>query len=186
MSMKEGEEHRTVWEGKYLRVKVCGTWEYAERPNSPAGIVIVAVTSEGKLLLTEQYRVPMGKNVIELPAGLSGDDQYCGEEFVAAAKRELLEETGYEAAEWEQLTGGPPSAGLSNEHLVIFRGRNLRKTAAGGGHGSEQIVVHEVALADVEDWLRERERQGVSIDPKIFVGLYFIAQESRGRGGIWR
>src|SRR5688572_22580058 len=71
--------HQIVWEGKYLRVKVCGTWEYAERPNSPAGIVVIAVTPEGNLLLTEQYRVPMGKNVIELPAGLSGDESYGGE-----------------------------------------------------------------------------------------------------------
>src|SRR5688572_29314562 len=113
------EAHKTGWEGKYLRIKVCGNWEYAERPNSPAGIVIVAVTSAGKLLLTEQYRVPLQKSVIELPAGLAGDEEYGGEEYVEAAKRELREETGYEAAEWEELAGGPPSAGFSNE-IVVF------------------------------------------------------------------
>jgi ADP-ribose pyrophosphatase len=174
------EEHKTVWEGKYLRVKICGHWEYAERPNSPAGIVIVAVTPAGKLLLTEQFRIPVGKNVIELPAGLAGDEQYSGEEFVAAAKRELFEETGYEAAEWEELTaGGPPSAGFSNEIVVFFRGKKLRKIGAGGGHGSEKILVHEVPVAEVAAWLAAREKDGVSIDPKIFAGLYFLERDRR-------
>ena len=125
-----------------MRVRVCGTWEYAERLNSPAGIVIIAVTPEDRLLLTEQYRVPMQKNVIELPAGLAGDEQYGGEESVEAARRELREETGYEAAQWEQLMGGPTSPGLSNEVVIFFRGRNLRKVCSGGGTGDEKIHVH--------------------------------------------
>lgn len=168
------EEHKIVWEGKYLRVRVCGTWEYAERPNSPAGIVIVAVTPENKILLTEQYRVPMQKNVIELPAGLAGDGNYHGEEFVEAARRELREETGYEAAEWEQLAGGPTSAGLSNEIVVFFRGRNLRKIGEGGGSGDEKIHIHEVPLNDVRAWLRRKEHEGVAVDPRIYAGLYFL------------
>lgn len=168
------DEHRTVWEGKYLRVKVCGRWEYAERPNSPAGIVIVAVTPEGRLLFSEQYRVPVGQNTIELPAGLAGDDHYNGEEFVSAAKRELLEETGYEAGQWEQLAGGPPSAGLSNEMVVFFRATNLRKVADGGGEGPEDIKVHAIPVAEVPGWLKQKEREGLLVDPKIYVGLYFL------------
>lgn len=170
-------EHRTVWEGKYLRIKVCGRWEYAERPNSPAGIVIVALTPERHLLFTEQFRIPVGKRTIELPAGLAGDDHYSGEEFVVAAKRELLEETGYEAAEWEQLAGGPPSAGLSNEMVVFFRARGLRKVGEGGGEGHhEEILVHSVPLSQVPAWLKEKEREGLLIDPKIFAGLYFLRE----------
>ena len=169
-------EHKTVWEGKYLRVKVSGHWEYAERPNSPAGIVIVAVTPERKLLLIEQFRIPVQKNVIELPAGLAGDEHYSGEEMVAAAKRELLEETGYEAAEWEELAGGPPSAGFSNEIMFFYGGKNLRKVGAGGGHGSERITVHEVPLEEVPGWLKKKEKEGVSIDPKVYAGLYFLGR----------
>lgn len=170
------EEHRTVWEGKYLRVKVCGRWEYAERPNSPAGIVIVALTPDGCLLFSEQHRVPVGRNTIELPAGLAGDDHYSGEEFVAAARRELLEETGYKADEWEQLAGGPPSAGFSNEMVVFFRARKLRKVAEGGGEGPEDIKVHAIPLAEVPRWLKEKESAGLLIDPKIYAGLYFLQQ----------
>jgi ADP-ribose pyrophosphatase len=173
--MTPPQPHKVVWEGKYLRVKVCGNWEYAERPNSPAGIVIIAVTPEGNLLLTEQYRVPMAKNVIELPAGLSGDESYGGEEFVTAAKRELLEETGYEAADWQQLAGGPPSAGFSNEQVVFFLAKNLRKVASGGGHGSEKILIHHVPCKDVPRWLHQQAHDGLSIDPKIYAGLYFLS-----------
>jgi ADP-ribose pyrophosphatase len=167
-------EHRVVWEGKYLRAKVAGHWEYAERPNSPAGIVIVAVTDDGELLLTEQFRIPVQKNTIELPAGLSGDDHYHGEQYVEAARRELQEETGYKAETWEELTGGPPSAGLSNEVVVFYRARNLRKVSEGGGEGPESIRVHHVPLRDVRNWLKAKEREGLMIDPKIFVGLYFL------------
>jgi ADP-ribose pyrophosphatase len=168
------EEHRTVWEGKYLRVKMCGRWEYAERPNSPAGIVIIALTPERELIFTEQYRVPVKKRTIELPAGLAGDEHYSGEAFVSAARRELLEETGYEAEHWEELGGGPPSAGLSNEMVFFFRARNLRQTGQGGGEGSEQIEVHKVPLADVKSWLDAKAQEGLLIDPKIFAGLYFL------------
>jgi ADP-ribose pyrophosphatase len=168
------EEHKIVWEGKFLRVKVAGHWEYAERPNSPAGIVIVALTPAGNLLLTEQFRIPVGKNVIELPAGLAGDEHYTGEELVAAAKRELREETGYEADEWEELAGGPPSAGFSNEIMFFFRGKKLRKVGTGGGAGSEKIIVHEIPLAEVPGWLKKKEGEGASIDPKVYAGLYFV------------
>ncbi|HTG45528.1 MAG TPA: NUDIX hydrolase [Verrucomicrobiae bacterium] len=168
-------EHKIAWQGKYLRIRVCGTWEYAERPNSPAGIVILAVTPEGKLLLTEQFRVPMQKCVIELPAGLAGDDQYDGEEFEEAAKRELREETGYEAAHWEKLIGGPTSPGLSNEMVVFFRGKDLRRVSEGGGEGGEKIVVHEVPVPEVAEWLHQKENEGLLIDPRIYAGLYFLA-----------
>jgi ADP-ribose pyrophosphatase len=170
-------EHQTVWEGKYLRVKVCGRWEYAERPNSPAGIVVVAVTPEGRLLFTEQYRVPVGKRTIELPAGLAGDDHYSGEEFVSAARRELLEETGYEAEEWEQLAGGPPSAGLSNEMVFFFRARKLRRVSEGGGEGPEDIKVHAIPVRDVPGWLKQKEREGLLVDPKVYAGLYFLGAD---------
>ena len=172
------QEHKIVWQGKYLRVRVHGTWEYAERPNTPAGVAIVAVTPEDELLLTEQFRVPMGRNTIELPAGLSGDDDYAGEHYAETAKRELREETGYEATDWQELTQGPVSAGLSNEVVAFYLGRNLRKVGAGGGEGSEKIHVHKVPVKEVPAWLKQKEREGIAVDPKIFVGLFFLNASS--------
>ena len=137
-------------------------------------MVIIAVTPENKLLLTEQYRVPLQKNVIELPAGLAGDEHYGGEEFIEAARRELREETGYEAAQWEQLIGGPTSAGLSNEIVVFFRGRNLKKVCDGGGCGDEKIKIHEIPVPDIPNWVRDKEKEGIAVDPRIYAGLFFL------------
>jgi ADP-ribose pyrophosphatase len=167
-------EHQTVYEGQHIRVKTCGRWEYVERTKASAGVAIVALTPENKLILVEQYRVPMQKAVIELPAGLAGDQEDEHEAFLEAAKRELLEETGYEASNWTECAGGPPSAGLSTEVVIFFAARNLRKTSAGGGEGSENIQVHEVALSDLHPWLKLKKDSGLWIDPKIYCGLYFL------------
>jgi ADP-ribose pyrophosphatase len=187
----ESQPHNTVYEGKHVRIKVCGRWEYAERCKATAGVIIVAVTPEHELLLVEQYRIPVQKRVIELPAGLAGDlDIHSNEEFITAGKRELLEETGYEAADWRELAGGPPSPGLSNELAVFYRASNLRKTGKGGGEESENIVLHHVPIDQVEIWLKKREAEGIMIDPKIYTGLFFLLRErahfSGARAGIWR
>lgn len=173
-------EHRTVFEGKHLRVKACGRWEYVQRNKAAAGVVIVAVTPEDKLLLVEQYRVPMKTRVIELPAGLAGDLHDPHEAFLAAAQRELMEETGYEAAEWRECPGGPPSAGLSNETVFFFLARHLRKTGKGGGEESEDIHVYEIPLYSLPQWLDEKSKTGLWVDPKIYCGLYFL-EHSRSR-----
>src|SRR3954469_4815650 len=111
--MSKPQKPATVWKGKFLRVMKIGRWEYAERVNAIAGVVIVAVTNDGNLLLTEQERLPVGKRVIELPAGLAGDLKGKEtEELALAARRELLEETGYEAGGLTWLTSGPPSPGF--------------------------------------------------------------------------
>jgi ADP-ribose pyrophosphatase len=165
-----------LFEGKHLRVKSEGRWEYVERCKAKAGVVIVALTPEDKLVLVEQFRIPVHARVIEFPAGLAGDlQEHQEEELEVAARRELLEETGYASDQWQCLTDpGPPSAGLSNELVVFFRARNLHKVAAGGGEESEAITVHEVALRDLMEWLEHQARQGVLIDPKIYAGLYFL------------
>lgn len=138
-------------------------------------MVIIAVTSDGNLLLTEQERLPVGKRVIELPAGLAGDTKgNKGEELAVAAKRELLEETGYETGEMTRLIGGPPSPGFSSEMVTFFRARRLRRVSAGGGEGNEKIVVHAVPVRSCEKWLQERVAEGMLVDPKVYVGLFFL------------
>src|SRR4051812_28799357 len=92
-------------EGKHVRLFRIGHWEFADRVKGSGAVVIVAITPEGNLLLTEQFRLPVNANVIELPAGIAGDiDGQEKEELATAAHRELLEETGYEAKNMSFLT----------------------------------------------------------------------------------
>jgi len=164
----------TLAQGKYLRLVSQGTWEYADRTHASGAVVIVAVTPERKLLLVEQYRIPLGCRAIELPAGLVGDVP--GEEHEAlqiAAERELLEETGYTAAEWQWLMTGPSSPGMCTELLSLFLAKNLSREHAGGGDSTEDIVVHEIPLAEVPQWLHAQHAAGKAIDTKVYAGMYF-------------
>ena len=173
--MSANADSSIQWQGKFLRVRKVGRWEFAERVNDVQGVVVVAVTDDGKLLLTEQARPPVGKRVIELPAGLAGDlESNHGEAPSSAARRELLEETGYDASELNLLASGPPSAGLSSEIVSFFRAAKLRRVGKGGGEGNERIDIHEVPLNECASWLEERARQGLLIDPKVYAGLYFV------------
>lgn len=168
------EDSRLLGEGIHLRLLVHKGWEYLERTQARYAVVIVALTHDGKLVLVEQYRPPVQSRVIELPAGLVGDVPQEGmDDAREAARRELLEETGYDAAELEYLTEGPPSPGLSNELVIFFRARQLRRSGAGGGVEGEQITVHEVPLLQAEAWLDKRRRAGIMIDPKTYAGLFF-------------
>jgi ADP-ribose pyrophosphatase len=169
-------ELKTIAEGRHLRLVSRGGWEYAERGRVTGIVVIVAVTPENKVILVEQNRPPVGGRVIELPAGLAGDVAGAeSEDLAEAARRELLEETGYAAESFTLLFAGPPSAGLSSEVLTFFRAKGLTKVAAGGGDDSEDIQIHEVPLENITQWLLERAKtQGIFIDPKIFAGLFFV------------
>lgn len=165
----------TLYEGDFLRLKRIDSWEYVDRSNARGAVVVVAVTDTDELLLVEQPRVPIGANVLELPAGLVGDIE--GEEdeqLSVAAARELEEETGYRPGRLEMLTAGPPSAGLSTEKVTLFRAYDLVRIDGGGGDDSEQIIPHAVPLASIEAWLAERRAEGVHVDPKIYAGLYFL------------
>jgi len=146
-----------------------------ERHGSRGIVVILAMTDENKVLLVEQYRRPVNKNVIEYPAGLMGDHPGCRRETaVSAAKRELLEETGYRARRIAPVTEGPSASGSSAVILTFVRALDIQKIHEGGGDPTESIIVHEVALKDVPHWITQKRRQGCLVDPKIYAGLYFL------------
>lgn len=165
---------RLLYEGQFLRIWRDGNWEYVERIRSRAVVVIVGVTPGNELLLVEQYRIPTGKNVLELPAGLVGD-VISGETLEDAAAREFEEETGYHAERLEYCLEGPSSAGLTNETMVFFRAEGLEKVGDGGGDETEDIVVHRVDLASAASWLNKKSSDYL-IDPKIYTGLWILAE----------
>jgi ADP-ribose pyrophosphatase len=165
---------RVCWEGRHLRVVTRGGWEFVQRPGVTGIVGIVAVTDEGRLVLTEQYRPPVNRRVIELPAGLVGDVAgQQDESLLAAARRELMEETGYEAAGLERLCHGTASAGISNEEITLFLATGLRKVGQGGGDPGEDITVHEAPVAALLPWLRRREAAGILVDLKVYAALPF-------------
>ena len=173
--MKHDEPGKTILcHGNFLALVREGHWEYAERVNTTGAAIILAVTSNQKLLLVEQFRVPCHARTIELPAGIIGDEPDSGTESHAqAAERELLEETGYAAGRIEALTTGPASSGVTSEIVTLFKATQLRQVHAGGGVGHEEIIVHEVPLSEVSNFLAEKARSGVLVDPKVYAGLYF-------------
>ncbi len=166
-----------LFEGRFVRLVRQDHWEWAERTNTACAVVVVAVTPDRQIVLTEQYRIPLGARVVELPAGLVGDaPQQAAEGTLAAAQRELLEETGFVADDWQPVVEGPVSAGMSNERAALYLARNAWRAGQGGGDPSENIQVHVVPLEHAEQFLSDRRRQGVLVDPKVYAGLYFASQ----------
>ena len=173
-------EPRVVYEGKYQRMLVRGTWEYSERTHAGGlAAIIIAVTPEDNVLFVEQFRVPLQANTIEMPAGLVGDID-AGESIEVSAVRELEEETGWTADHAEVLMIGPTSSGASNEKIAFVRATGLRKVGAGGGDASENITVHEVPRTRAAAWLVEKIGQGYELDAKLWAGLWMIEHHLDG------
>lgn len=168
-------ETETLCNGRWLRLQRRGRWEYAERTNPGGAVIIVAVTSEDCILFVEQWREAIENRSIEMPAGLIGDiSTNVDESAVQAAQRELLEETGFRAGRVDYLMRGPSSSGMSNEIITFVRAYDLVRETSGGGDATENISVHEVPRAHAATWLLEKIDAGLSVDPKLFAGLYFL------------
>lgn len=182
--MKEPERYpcESLYKGKFLHLVKEERWEYVDRVRATGAVMIIAVTPEGELLLVEEYRYPVHAWTIGLPAGISGDME--GEDsFLEAARRELQEEAGYAAREWTHLLRGPSTPGLTSEMVSFFLAKDLTKVSEGGGVDGEGIIVHKIPLESVHDWLYERMGEGKIVDPKIFMGLYFLGR-AQGRFGL--
>ena len=161
--MTDSTEKKTVYEGKYLRLCLQGHWEFAERTNAGSAVIIIARTPDDKLLFVEQFRVPLGRNTIEMPAGLVGD---------------LDDDDTMELA--EVLLIGPTSSGLSNELIAFVRASGLTRIHAGGGDDSENITVHEVPVSEAAQWLNRKMIEGYPMDPKLWAGLWLLDKNPDG------
>jgi ADP-ribose pyrophosphatase len=170
--MKDKTTCETLYEGRYLSLQLRDGWEYVSRRHQVA--VLIAWTPEEELLLVEQFRVPLGRRVIELPAGLVGDEQGLeNEELLDAAARELEEETGWRAGTLTEIMRCPTSAGMSDESVMFVLAEDMIKVGKGGGDDTEDIVVHRVRKTIIDEWLAERQAHGLGIDPKIYTALYW-------------
>lgn len=161
-----------MWAGKFVTARRRGRWEYVSRARGIRAAVILPITNAGEVVLVEQYRVPLGRPCIELPAGLIGDHaEVEGEEATAAAARELEEETGYRAGRMEVLGEFWSSPGMVTESFTLLRAHDLTRVGPGGGTAGEDITVHHVPLAELPAFVAERRARGDAIDVKMLMLL---------------
>jgi ADP-ribose pyrophosphatase len=158
-----------MWEGRFIAAKRRGKWEYVGRTRGIHAAVIVAVDDD-HVILVEQYRVPIGRRCLELPAGLVGDD-VAGEAAEIAAIRELEEETGYRAGAMVDLGRYYSSPGMVSESFTLLRAEGLERAGAGGGVPGEEIKVHRVPLGGIADFVAAKRGAGVAIDVKLLLLL---------------
>ena len=166
------DQKKIIFEGKKVFVATRDGWEFVERKSAKEAVAIIAVTEDGKLILTEQYRRPVNARVIDLPAGLVGDEG--SKDPAETAKRELEEETGWKCRQVSFLAKGPTSPGITSEIVSFYRATGLSRAGKGGGVGGEDIAVHEVPLRDIDSWLLKKADAGVHIDVKVRAALYFV------------
>ena len=157
------------WEGKYLRIVRDGRWEYVERCGGVHAVVILA-EFEGRIVLVEQARVPLGgRKCIELPAGLVGDEDDKGVEETAI--KELEEETGFTAGRIEVIGEFFSSPGMVAEGFTLVRARDLRRIGEGGGNDHEEIEVHLVPSSEMAAFVDRKRTEGCGIDTKMLLLL---------------
>ena len=154
-----------VWQGQFITAKTRGKWEYVSRARGIKAAVILAV-DDGHVLLVEQYRVPLGVNCLELPAGLVGDVT-AGEAVETAAARELEEETGYRPARVTMMGEYYSSPGMVSESFFLVRAEGLEKVGQGGGVEDENIIVHRVPLDKVASFMAAKRAEGCAMDVKL-------------------
>ena len=141
-------------------------WEYVERVGGMTAVVIVAM-HDGKFILVEQARVPLGgRRCIELPAGLVGDEDDKGVEDTAI--KELEEETGYLADRVERLGEFFSSPGMVAESYTLVRAHGVRP---GGTKIEDDIDVHLVAPDEVGRFIAAKRAEGLAIDTKLLLLL---------------
>ena len=161
----------TVWQGKYISALKRGRWEFVSRTGSTNAVVIIA-EHDGKMILIEQYRVPVGARCLELPAGLVGDeDEHATVEGTAV--KELEEETGFTCDRVERLGEFHSSPGMVAGSFTLVRAHGVRKVDDGGGNEHEDITVHLVAREEIPAFVQSRRDAGTAVDVKLLLFLGF-------------
>ncbi|MEL7197653.1 MAG: NUDIX hydrolase [Pseudomonadota bacterium] len=174
----------TRWEGKFINAKTRGRWEYVGRARGIRAAAIIAIDEDPDgtrhVILVSQYRVPLSKFCLEVPAGLVGDSEGSeGEPAIDAAARELEEETGYRAGSIEVLGEFYSSPGMVSECFTLLRATDLTKISEGGGLEDENITVHRVPLDKVSEFVAEWREAGHGVDVRIALFMNYLGETTK-------
>ena len=167
MNLDDLPPPETMCEGKFVRLRKRGKWEFASRTGGITAVVVLA-EYEGKIILVDQPRVGPDCRCVELPAGLVGDDDPAATAETTAIK-ELEEETGFTAERVERLGDFYASPGMLSESFTLVRAHGVRKIGEGGGDDNEDIAVHLVARADIPNFIEQKRAEGFGIDVKLLI-----------------
>jgi ADP-ribose pyrophosphatase len=158
---------QVMWQGRYISAVKRGRWEYVSRTGCTHAVVVLA-EHEGKVILIEQYRVPVGGRCLELPAGLVGDeDEHATIEDTAV--KELEEETGFTCDRVERVGEFHSSPGMVAESFTLVRAHGVRRVGHGGGNHDEDITVFLVRREDISEFIAERRAAGSAVDVKLLL-----------------
>jgi len=172
-------ETRTLWEGSFLRSILITyrnargniiPWEAFQRIGVRGIVAVVPFTVTGDVLLIKQFRPPLGRYVVEFPAGLNDRD----ERLEDVARRELLEETGYRADTLTAVAEGPLSSGASTEILTVYFADNVVYTGKQTLDDVEEIEVISLPLDGFHKHLLSLQDDETYLDLKI-PGMFELA-----------
>jgi ADP-ribose pyrophosphatase len=134
----------------------------------PGAVAIVALLDDNQIVLERQFRYPLGRVIVELPAGKRDP----GEDALTTGKRELLEETGYVAADWRHMLTFYPLVAYADERIEIYLAKGLRLEKPRLDDG-EHLEVFSVSVRTALDWVRDN----TIVDAKTIISLLWLERE---------
>lgn len=176
--LEETLESEAVFEGKLLHVRrdsvrlPNGAESLREYVRHPGAVVIIPLLENGRLLFERQFRYPLRRAFLELPAGKID----AGEDILTTGQRELLEETGHAADDWRHLGTMHPCIGYSDERIEIFLARGVRQIAEQNLDHNEFLDVLEMSMEEASQAIRT----GGITDGKTITALYWAEKVLSG------
>lgn len=170
---ERGLTQESVYRGKMLKIRVdtvaLPNGEIAQREivEHPGAVAMVPLTDDGKVVLVRQFRYPINRVTLEIPAG----KLEFGEEPEATCARELAEETGLQASNLERLAEVVVTPGYSNEKIAIYKATGLKRIEA-LSEADEFIEIVEVPLAEAIAMVR----RGEIVDAKTVIAMLWLSQ----------